>query len=484
MAASLVAPHGGGQVNKADIPFLSVAELSEGIRAKEISPVETVEAYLDRIEALNPKLNAYITVLADQSLEQAREAEAAIASGGYIGPMHGVPVAIKDQFLTKGILTTAGSDILKDFVPQEDATVVTRLREAGAILIGKTNLTEFAITTNHHFPHGMMYNPWDLSRFAGSSSGGSAAATAAFLCATSLGEDTGGSVRGPASLCGLAGFRATYGLVSRHGLLGACWSKDVIGPISRTVADCAITLQAIAGHDPKDRYTSHRPVPDYTRGLNDGVKGLRVGVVAERVDSDDVIPEIRGAVLDAVAVLRELGVSAREISLPMIPQTAAFSLVGELVEAASIHRRYIRERLDEYQKELRLTMLMASLIPAQTYYKALQLKEVWRDMMLAAFEDVDIMVFPTSPSVAPKAPPPTGLASRADMNANFFGRRSFTHPASLAGCPALSVNCGFNGEGLPMGLQVIGRPFEDETVLRVGHAYEQATGWHKRRPPI
>ena len=252
-------------MNKSDIPFLTATELSEQIRSRAVSPVDAVEAYLDRIEALNPKLNSYITVLADDALKAAQQAEQDIASGRYIGPMHGVPVALKDQFLTKGILTTAGSNILKDFVPQEDATVVTRLREAGAILIGKTNLTEFAITTNHHFPYGMMHNPWDMSKFAGSSSGGSASATAAFLCATSLGEDTGGSVRGPAAACGLAGFRATYGLISRHGLLGACWSKDVIGPISRTVADCAMTLQAIAGHDPKDRYTRKPPCPTTPR---------------------------------------------------------------------------------------------------------------------------------------------------------------------------------------------------------------------------
>ena len=294
-------------MNKSDIPFLTATELSEQIKARAVSPVDAVKSYLDRIEALNPKLNSYITVLADDALKAAQQAEQDIASGRYIGPMHGVPVALKDQFLTKGILTTAGSDILKDFVPQEDATVVTRLREAGSILIGKTNLTEFAITTNHHFPYGMMHNPWDVSKFAGSSSGGSASATAAFLCATSLGEDTGGSVRGPAAACGLAGFRATYGLISRHGLLGACWSKDVIGPISRTVADCAMTLQAIAGHDPKDRYTRKAPVPNYTQALNGDIKGLRVGVVTERVDTDDVNPEIRTAVVNAIEVLAELG---------------------------------------------------------------------------------------------------------------------------------------------------------------------------------
>ncbi len=470
-------------MSKSEIPFLTATELSEKIRNREVSPVEATEAYLERIEALNPKLNSYITVMADEARETAQAAEDAIASGGYLGPMHGVPVALKDQLWTKGVLTTAGSNVLRDFVPDEDATVVTRLKEAGAVIIGKTNLTEFAITTNHHYPHGMMYNPWSRGHFAGSSSGGSASATAAFLCATSLGEDTGGSVRGPAAACGLAGFRSTYGLVSRYGLLGACWSKDVIGPISRTTADCAITLQAIAGYDPKDRYTSREPVADFTASLEGDIRGVKIGVVEERVHTEDVMPEIRAATLEAIGVLREQGAETTEISLPMMPQTAAFSLVGELVEAASIHHKWVRERLDEYQNELRLTLLMASLIPAQTYYKANQLRAYWREEMLRAFESVDLMVYPTSPSVAPTVPPPSGLASREDMRLNFFGRRSFTHPASLVGSPALSVNCGFTEAGLPMGMQIVGRPFDDGMVLRAGHLYEQATPWHKMTPP-
>ena len=470
-------------MSKSEIPFLTATELSEKIRSREVSPVEATEAYLERIEAHNATLNSYITVMADEAREAAQAAEDAIASGGHLGPMHGVPVALKDQLWTKGVLTTAGSNVLRDFVPEEDATVVTRLKEAGAVIIGKTNLTEFAITTNHFYPYGMMHNPWDMGHFAGSSSGGSASATAAFMCATSLGEDTGGSVRGPAAACGLAGFRSTYGLVSRYGLLGACWSKDVIGPISRTTADCAMTLQAIAGYDPKDRYTSQEPVADFTAALEGDIRGVKIGVVVERVHTEDVMPEIRAGVLEGIEALREQGAEVTEISLPMIPDTAAFSLVGELVEAASIHHKWVRERLDDYQNELRLTLLMASLIPAQTYYKANQLRAYWREEMLRAFESVDLMVYPTSPSVAPTVPPPSGLASREDMRLNFFGRRSFTHPASLVGCPALSVNCGFTEAGLPMGMQIAGRPIEDGLVLRAGHLYEQATLWHKMTPP-
>jgi len=471
-------------VNQTDIPFLTATELSRLIKAKEISPVETMEAYLDRIDEINPKLNAYITVCRDEAIAQAKESEQALFKDNDLGPLHGVPVAIKDQIWTKGVLTTAGSNILRDFVPDQDATVVSKLRGAGAILVGKTNMTEFAITTNSHFPYGMNLNPWDLSRYPGSSSGGSAAATAASLCGISLGEDTGGSVRGPAASCGIAGLRPSYGLVSRYGLIGACWSKDIIGPMTRTVADCALTLQAISGYDPKDRYTHDRDVPAFTDELSGNIKGLRVGVITNRVYTDDVAPEVRDAVVKAIEDLKSLGTSVSEISLPMITQTAAFSLVGEQVEAVAGHRQYMKDRLSDYQHELRLTLLVSSLIPGQIYYKSLQLRDVWRTQMLEAFNRVDVLVLPTSPTVAATVPPATGLSSKADMKENFFGRRSFTHPASLAGCPALSVNCGFTVEGLPVGLQLVGRPFEDGVVLRVGHAYEQATDWHKRRPPV
>ena len=238
-----------------NLPFLTLAELSEKIKSREVSPVDAVEAYLDRVEALNPVLNSYITVCADEARADAENAERQIAQGLYRGPMHGIPIAVKDQWWTKGVLTTAGSNILRDFVPDEDATVMARLKGAGAILLGTTNLTEFAMAYTYHYPYGTPTNPWDQTRMPGGSSAGSGSATAAFMCATSLGEDTGGSIRGPAAYCGLAGLRPSQGRVSRYGLLGSCWSMDTIGPMSRTVRDCAMTMEAIAGHDPKDAYT-------------------------------------------------------------------------------------------------------------------------------------------------------------------------------------------------------------------------------------
>ena len=261
-------------MDKSQIPFFSATQLSALIEAREVSPIEATEAYLERIEQVDGSLNSYITVTAEQALADARQAEQEITSGNYRGSMHGIPVAVKDQFNTKGIRTTGGSSILGDFIPEEDATVIANLKRAGAVLLGKLNMSEFAMGDAFHHPYGRPLNPWDLTRNPGTSSSGSGAATAASLCATSLGEDTAGSIRGPASFCGLAGIRPTWGRVSRYGVLGSTWSMDAVGPISRTVADCAMTLGAIAGHDPNDSYTAKLPVPDYLSELAVGIQGL------------------------------------------------------------------------------------------------------------------------------------------------------------------------------------------------------------------
>ena len=272
-------------MDKGDIPYLSAGDLSRLIEKREVSPVEATEAYLDRIDDLDFKFNAYLTVCRDLAMDAAREAERAIAAGGHLGPMHGVPVAVKDQFWSKGIRSTGGSRILMDFVPGDDATVIANLKRAGAVLLGKTNLTEFAVTGfTHRFS--TPRNPWDLDRYTGGSSGGSGAATGAFMCATSLGEDTGGSIRCPATWCGLVGHRPTWGRVSRYGVMRGVWSMDAVGPISRTVEDAAITLGAIAGHDPRDPYTWDTPVPDYRAALDGDVRGMKVGVISEIMDSE------------------------------------------------------------------------------------------------------------------------------------------------------------------------------------------------------
>ena len=471
-------------MDKSQLPFLSATELGSLIKSREVSPVEATEAYLERIPQVDGKLNSYITVTAERAMADARQAEQEIVSGKYRGPMHGIPIGIKDQVYTKGILTTGGSTILKDFVPAEDATVVTKLNEAGAVLLGKLNMSEFAMGDAFEHPYGRPHNPWDLSRNAGTSSSGSGAATAAFLCATSLGEDTGGSIRGPASFCGLVGIRPSWGRVSRPGVLGASWSMDQVGPISRTVSDCAITLAAIAGHDPKDGYTWDVPVPDYLAAMSGGVQGLKIGVITERVQDDGVDPQVRDLVVRAIAQLGELGAVVSEIDIPLIAQSAVISTTVTYGDVSGIHREGIDQRLQEYDYNLQLRLLTGAILPAQAHQKAVRLRQMLRQQILDALEEVDVLVMPTSSIPASPLPEKAGVESKETFMEMLGGRRSFTAPFNLASVPALSINCGFTSEHLPVGLQIAGKPFDESTVFRVAHAYEQATDWHTRRPPV
>ena len=471
-------------MEKSQIPFLSATELSGLIRAGDVSPVEATEAYLDRIEDIDGQLNSYITVSGDEALAQAKQAEEDIAAGRYAGPMHGIPVAVKDQFNTRGILTTNGSTIHGNFVPDEDATVIANLKQAGAVLLGKLNMSEFASGDAFHHPYGRPRNPWDLSRNPGTSSSGSGAATAAFLCSTSLGEDTGGSIRGPASFCGLVGIRPSWGRVSRYGVFGASWSMDTVGPISRTTQDCAMTLAAIAGYDPKDPYTWDAPVPDYVGALNGDIAGLKVGVVEERVHAGVVEPDVRDAVVNAIAVLGELGAEIRNVEIPLMPHSSAISSCIIGADAASLNRRDLEENLDQFDHNNQVRLLMGTVIPAQALQTALKLRQMLRQQILAALEDVDVLVMPTSSIPAPLIPERAGIGSKQEVLDGYKGRRSYTSPFNLANTPALSINCGFTPEGLPVGLQIAGRPFDETRLFRVAYAYEQATDWHTRRPEI
>ena len=474
-------------MNKAEIPFLSATALGELIRNKDISPREATEAYLERIDAVDGTLHSYITVCRDEALGAAREAEQALARGDYHGPLYGVPFAVKDQFWTKGIRTTGGSRILADFIPNEDATVVARLKAAGAILLGKLNMSEFATGNSVDHPYGTPHNPWDLERNAGTSSSGSGAATAACLCATSLGEDTGGSIRNPANNCGLVGLRPTWGLVSRYGMLGACWSMDIGGPISRTVEDCAATLQAIAGYDPHDPYTANMPVPDYRAGLDGHIRGLRIGVIKEAMDADFVHPQVKTAVAKAMTDLKELGVAIDEVSIPLLGSAAAVTRAILAVESASLHHDWLRTRLHDYDHNVQIDFLTGAVTPAQWYYKAQQLRGRIRLQVFEALRKVDVLALPASSEPAPLLPRAPGLKSKEEARQRMSGRRSFTGVFNLANVPALSVPCGFasvEGKDLPMGLQLAGRPFGDGLLLKVAHAYERTTPWHTRRPPI
>ena len=472
-------------MDRNELPFFSALELSDAFISGQASPVEATEAYLARIEQVDSSLNSYITVTAEQARAEARQAEAEIAAGNHRGPLHGVPVAVKDQFCTDGVLTTGGSSILEEYVPDYDATVMTRLKEAGAVLLGKLNMSEFAMGDAFHHPYGRPRNPWDLSRNPGTSSSGSGAATAAFLCATSLGEDTAGSIRGPAAFCGLVGIRPTWGLVSRYGMLASTWSMDAAGPISRTVKDCAVTLAAIAGHDPNDAYTRNAPVPDYLDGIDAGVQGLRVGVLSDRVNAEGVEPDIRDAVNAAVAHLGELGAEVEEVSIPLIAQSAAISTTLIYTDATAVHRRGLEEYPEKYDHNNRVRLLTGALIPAQAHHKANRLRQMMRDQILDALSRVDVLVLPTSSVQATPIPAEAGMAKngKEEFLAMLGGRRTYTTPSNMAGVPGLSINCGFTGDGLPVGLQLMGRPYDEPTLFRAAFAYEQSTDWHTRRPP-
>jgi aspartyl-tRNA(Asn)/glutamyl-tRNA(Gln) amidotransferase subunit A len=466
-------------MDRTDIPYISATELAEFIRKREISPIEAVEAYLERIESLNGKLNAFLTVCRDEALEAAQEAEQALSRGNYLGPMHGIPVAVKDQVYTKGIRTTLGSPVFAEFVPGEDATVISKLKAAGAILLGKLNMTEFGTTGfSHQFE--TPRNPWDLERYTGGSSSGSGAATAGFLCATSLGEDTGGSIRGPAAWCGLVGLRPSWGRVSRYGVKPGSWSMDTIGPISRAVEDCALTLQTIAGYDPKDPYTWNSPVPDYLRALDDNIRGVKVGVVQELMYSPAVEEEVRQATMGAVTQLAELGAVIEEVSIPLGIHARTIS-TGLRVEAPATYWELLRNRLQEIGHDNRISYLVGSILPAQAYYKAQRLRALLRQQVLEALERVDVLALPTAGIAAPKVEPDPIADSKEKANRN---SAVLTPMFSLASVPALSICCGFTSENLPIGLQIGGKPFDEERVLKVAYAYEQNTPWRDRKPSI
>ena len=465
-------------MNKSELAFLSASDLSRLIQSKEVSPVEATEAYLDRIASLDHRFNSYLTVMREQALADAQQAEEDIASGQHKGPMHGVPVAVKDQFWSKGVRSTGGSRILADFVPDEDATVIANLRKAGAVVLGKTNMTEFAITGFSH-RYATPRNPWNTDSYTGGSRSGSGAATAAYLCATSLGEDTGGSIRFPATWCGLVGLRPSWGLVSRYGVMRGVWSMDTVGPISRTVEDAAITLGAIAGHDPKDRYSSTGPVPDYRQALGGDLNGLKIGVITEFMESDLVEPKVRQTVSDSFATLGELGATVEEVSVPLSMDAGVASAVLLAVEPALAQKDWIKDQLQDYGHDVRILLLTGSLLPAQAYYKAQKLRTMLRQQVLDSLEKYDVLVLPTSGKGAQPLEQDPPITSKETASRLAF---LFTRIFNLASCPAMSVPCGFDDRGMPVGLQIGARPGAEETIFKVAHAYEQATAWHTMRP--
>jgi aspartyl-tRNA(Asn)/glutamyl-tRNA(Gln) amidotransferase subunit A len=464
-----------------DLAYASIAELAPAIRTRAVSPVELVEALLARIERFGV-LNAFITVTAEVALAQAREAERAIGRGEYRGSLHGIPVSLKDLIDTRGIRTTCGSRILSERVPAGDAAVAERLEAAGAVLMGKNAMHEFAFGVTNDNPHyGPTRNPWALDRIPGGSSGGSGAAVAAGLGPASLGTDTGGSVRIPASLCGVVGLKPTYGRVSRRGVFPLAWTLDHVGPLTRTVEDAAIVLQAIAGPDPRDPSTLGHPVPDFVAGSRQPVSGLRVGVVTDEYH-EEMAGDVRAQFRTALEVLTSLGLRAEPVAFPRPndARTSAFAVI--LAEAASIHEDWVRDRPGDYGPET-LDLLRQGLFVTATHY--LRAQKV-RALLLRAMEELlppyAALVLPTTPVVAPAIKQKAIVLAGREMEVRGSLTR-FTRLINLVGLPAITVPCGFGADGLPVGLQVVGRPMDERTILAIAHSYEQATPWHTRRPP-
>lgn len=472
-------------IDATEVTSLSVADLSKLIAVGEVSPVEVTQAYLDRVHRLDGRLHSFITLDEDGALDQARVLEQEKARNLIRGPLHGVPVAVKDHCHVAGLPTTEGSEWFRGWIPDYDSTVVARLKQSGTIMLGKLNMSELGIGYTIDWPFGRANNPWDLKRTPGTSSAGPGAATSAGLCAASLGGDTGGSIRIPASYSGVSGLRPTWGLVSRYGIPSIAWSMDTTGPMARTVEDCAILLQDIAGHDQNDPYTRNWHVPDYRRGLDGGVKGLRVGVVKEVMDTSVSDPEVVKIVRRALGELESLGASLEEVSLPSIKHVGAVHWAICFTEFATIHQKRMRDRVEDLTKLVKIATLAGALLPAQAYYKASWMRQLIRQEVLDAHSHYDVLVTPTTISTAPEwtdtYPEITKeYAQDALTKSTVVCTGAFSH----SGSPALSVPCGFTEEGLPVGLQIAGKPFDDALVLRVGHTYQQATNWHTRRPPL
>lgn len=487
------------------ITDLSAVELRERLARGEISAPEVVEAYLQRIRALDPQLHAFLYVDAEGALIQARQMQEQVLarSGGSetdLPPLAGIPVAVKDNMCTKGVPTTCASRILEGWRPPYDATVVERLRKAGAIILGKTNLDEFAMgssTENSGF--GPTRNPWDLTRVPGGSSGGSAAAVAAGLVPLALGSDTGGSIRQPAALCGIVGFKPTYGRVSRYGLVAFASSLDQIGPMTRTVLDCAVLLNVIAGNDPRDSTSANLPCPDFTQALRPEVRGLRIGIPRECF-VEGLQPEVREAVLQAADLFSSLGAICTEISLPHLdyalptyyliaPAEASSNLArydgvqyGYRAQAGDLYTMYARTRREGFGPEVKRRIMLGTYALSAGYYEAFYLKALKVRTLIkrdfdAAFQDHDLILMPTSPTVA------FPLGEKVTDPLQMYLNDIFTIPVSLAGLPGISIPCGF-ANGLPIGLQLVGRAFDEETVLRAAFTFEQHTGYWKARPPL
>ena len=469
-----------------DLIKLTISELAPKIQSREVSPVELTEAALAQADRLKPQLNSFITLLSDQSRRQAKEQEAALMRGEYRGPLHGIPIGIKDNLATAGIRTTVGSKVLAEHVPDEDAEVVSRCTLAGAIVLGKENLEEFAAgSTSNNLHYGAVHNPWNLDHIPGGSSGGGGANVAACVTFASLGTDLGGSVRGPANFCGIVGMKQTYGRVSQRGLMVTSFNGDHIGPLTRSVADSALVLQAIAGYDPLDPSTVPVPVPNYSANLGKDLKGLKMGIPTDYY-FDLVDSEVEATVRRAINALEELGVEAKEVALPSMQYAGALRIAA-LADSIVTHEPYIEKGRNDYGPTVLYRTLAGQFVLGRDYSKALKVQRIIKEEYARVLQDVDFLVTPSSPVAAwridsdtislngetyPARGPGSGMSSRC------------TSPSNATGLPAMSIPCGFTQAGLPIGLQLIGRAFEELLLFQVAHGYEAVSPARGHRPTI
>jgi aspartyl-tRNA(Asn)/glutamyl-tRNA(Gln) amidotransferase subunit A len=459
--------------------YLTIAEAAAVLRRKEFSAVELTEALLKRIEALDGELHCFISLTADVALKHAKQAEEEIRSGTDRGPLHGIPIALKDLYATRGIRTTCHSAVLENWVPDHDATTVTKLRQAGTILLGKLGMHEFAFggpSVDTPFP--AVRNPWNTDHIPGGSSSGSGAALAAGFCYGALGSDTGGSIRTPSSHCGIVGIKPTYGRVSRYGVIPLSWSLDHAGPMARSVEDCAILLQAIAGYDSKDPASAHVAVPNFRSELKAGIKGLRVGVPRDHWFDENrgIDQETEKIFNQAIEVLRELGASVVEIDGKPFSLARKANQTILVCEAYAYHEKTYQETPMRFGSSVRRRMLEGAFLSAADYISAQRARAALNEQICANFARVDVFAMPGAPR------PPEAFA-KIDPNEQNL-RPNFTNPFNLTGLPTISVPCGFTAGSLPTGLQIVAPAFDEPTCFRVAYAYEQATDWHHQRPAL
>lgn len=464
------------------IYYLSISRLVSLIKKKEISPTEVLEAYLSRIESSEPRLNSFITILYDKARDEAKKVEKEIIAGRFY-PLGGIPYGLKDLFYTKGVKNTSGAKIFENFIPEYDSTIALRLKSAGAILLGKLNLHPLAYgVTGENEEYGNMHNPWNTDLITGGSSGGNASSVATGQCAFAIGSDTGGSIRIPSSLCGIVGLKPTYGLLSRYGMTALAWSQDHAGPMTRTVEDCALILNSIVGYDRNDPTSLNIKPPNYPEMLKGDIKGLRIGIFKEIFETP-LDNEVKESFLNAINQLMGLGAIISEISFPIYHYSMAIASIIQMAEATNYHSELIRKDGERIYPPVRIRLEAGIFISANDYIQAQRARTLFYHQSIKLFKNIDLLATPTVPVTA--FPIGKNFLEVSGKKINVVSLLTqYTRPFNLNGFPAISIPCGFSKDQLPIGLQLIGPPLSEPTILRAAYTYEQSTEYHLKKPPI